>query len=87
MITEFSAKTGISVEDILGRRRTARIAEAREMYYYVLLLNGFPVTEIARLTERSHCAVISGIKRIKSLLDSNDMAAARLLYPVKDIKR
>jgi chromosomal replication initiation ATPase DnaA len=87
MITEFAAKTGVSVEDILGRNRTARASEAREMYYYVLLSNDFSITEIARLTDRTYHTVLSGLKRIESLLESRDPVVTRLFNLTKNIKR
>jgi chromosomal replication initiation ATPase DnaA len=79
MITEFSARTGIPVESILGRSRNAHMADAREMYYYILSLNGFRVGEIAELMDRHHATVCCGIKRIKDLLDSKDPAIMKLV--------
>jgi chromosomal replication initiation ATPase DnaA len=87
MIIEFSARTGISVEDLLGRRRFQQIVEARQLYWYILSLNGFRITEIARLNEREHGSIISGIRRIKGFLDTKDFTVTKMYYLTKDIKR
>jgi hypothetical protein len=57
------------------------------MYYFILLSNGFPITEIARLTDRTYHTVFSGIKRIKSLLELRDPAIMRLFNLTNNIKR
>jgi chromosomal replication initiation ATPase DnaA len=87
MITEFSRKTGVPVEDLLSRNRLHRIAEAREVYWYILSLNGFRITEIARLNGREHGTVISGIRRIKGLLEAHDIAVTKMYNLTKNIKR
>lgn len=87
MITEFSQKTLTPVEDILGRSRLRRVAEVRELYWYLLSLKGFTIMEIARLNKREHGAIISGIRRIKGLLEVKDETITRLYNLTKDIKR
>jgi chromosomal replication initiation ATPase DnaA len=87
MITEFSRKTGVPVEDLLSRSRLHRIAEVREVYWYILSLNGFRITEIARLNGREHGTVISGIRRIKGLLDAHDITVTKMYNSTKNIKR
>jgi chromosomal replication initiation ATPase DnaA len=87
MITEFAARTGVPAEEILGRCRRPRIAEARELYWYLLLLNGFRIVEIACLNERSHSTVISGTRHIKGLLETHDKAITDLYNLIKNIKR
>jgi chromosomal replication initiation ATPase DnaA len=87
MITEFSKRTGVPIEDLLSSSRLHRIAEARELYWYILLLNGFRITEIARLNEREHGTVISGVRRIKGLLEARDITVTRMYNLTKNIKR
>jgi chromosomal replication initiation ATPase DnaA len=87
MITEFSQKTLTPIDDILGRSRLRRFAEVRELYWYLLLLNGFTIMEIARLNEREHGTVISGIRRIKGLLEAKDTTITKLYQLTKNIKR
>jgi chromosomal replication initiation ATPase DnaA len=87
MITEFAAKTGIPSGELLGESRVRRLAEARMLYWYILSLNGFGVTEIARLNKREHGTVIHGIRKIKGLLELGDRKITELYNLTKDIKR
>jgi chromosomal replication initiation ATPase DnaA len=87
MIIEFASKTGVPVGEILGRNRLRRIAEVRMLYWYVLSLNGFGVTEIARLCEKNHATIIHGIHKIKGLLDLKDRKITELYNLTKNIKR
>jgi chromosomal replication initiation ATPase DnaA len=87
MITEFAEKTGVPVEEILGRSRRRRIAEARMLYWYILSLSDFRIMEIARLCERNHATIIYGIRKIKWFLESKDKETTRLYNLTKDIKR
>jgi chromosomal replication initiation ATPase DnaA len=72
MITEFSKAIGIPELSILGNSHSQRISDVRQVYWYLLSLNGFSCQEIARLNERDHSTISVGIKRVKGLLEAND---------------
>jgi len=87
MITEFSKLVRIPASDILGRSRKDRINDARQVYWLLLYENGFNYTEIARLNERTHATVLSGICRVKMLLQSRDKEITGIYELVKYLKR
>ncbi|MCL2651158.1 MAG: hypothetical protein FWD60_09080, partial [Candidatus Azobacteroides sp.] len=72
MITELSKAVCIPELLILGRDKRQDIADARELYWFILKNNGFGWSEIARLCDRTHGAIISGVKRITRLLEAKD---------------
>jgi chromosomal replication initiation ATPase DnaA len=87
MITEFSRKVAIPELELLDKIKRKQINDARELYWYILLSNGFCITEIARLNDRGHATIISGIRRIKGLLEAKDKEITRMYNLTKNIKR
>jgi|LUML01.1.fsa_nt_gb chromosomal replication initiation ATPase DnaA len=56
---------GIKHPDIRRQKRQQNMVEARQMIWKILKeIKGFRVCELARLYERDHNAICSGIKRI-----------------------
>ena len=87
MITEFEKRIGISKEDILSRRRTQILSDIRHLYWYLLFKNGVCYSEIARMNDRGHAAVIWGVGKIEGLLQIKDPETIRMWELVKEIKR
>lgn len=56
-------RTGVDVPDLLGRRRTPRLAAARRELYYALRCEGLSYPEIGGLLDRDHTTVLTEIKR------------------------
>ena len=75
---------GVSVEQILGRGRTATVAQARQVVMYLLAVEmGLPPTTIGReLSGRNHSTVIHGVEKIRAAVASDD----RLRQSVNSIK-
>ena len=75
---------GVSVEQILGRGRTATVAQARQVVMYLLAVEmGMPPTTIGRaLSGRNHSTVIHGVERIRAAITGDD----RLRQSVNSIK-
>ena len=86
MITEFSKAVCVPELMILSRHR-GTISDIREVYWLLLFENGFNYCEIGRLCERTHAAVLSGIKRVKGLLEKGDEKITKLYELTKNIKR
>jgi len=86
MITEFSKAVCVPEFEILGRDR-GKIADIREVYWLLLYKNGFNYSEIGRLCDRNHATIISGIRRVKQLLESGDKEITRIYGLTKHIKR
>ena len=74
----------VSVEQILGRGRTATVAQARQVAMYLLNVElGMPPTSVGRfLSGRNHSTVIHGVERIRAAIDSDE----RLRQSVNDIR-
>lgn len=86
MIIEFSIAVRMPVDEILGRSRKGRIPEFRQLYWLLLLENGFKLPEISRLCDRDRVTVYMGIKRIKGLLEV-DAEIKNYYNQIKHIKR
>ena len=74
----------VSTEQILGRGRTATVAQARQVVMYLLNVElGMPPTSVGRfLSGRNHSTVIHGVERVRSAMDTDD----RLRQSVSGIK-
>ena len=75
---------GLSVEQILGRGRTATVAQARQVVMYLLAVElGMPPTAVGRfLSGRNHSTVIHGVERIRAAIAGD----SRLQQSVNSIK-
>ena len=75
---------GVSVEQILGRGRTATVAQARQVVMYLLAVEmGMPPTTVGRtLSGRNHSTVIHGVERIRAGIAGDE----RLRQSVNSIK-
>jgi len=91
MITEFSKAVCVPELDILETKRPCggrgRMADIREAYWLLLYENGFNYNEIGRLCDRTHATILSGVKRIRQLLESGDRETLRIYELTKHIKR
>ena len=74
----------LSVEQILGRARTAPVAQARQVAMYLLNVEmGMPPTNVGRfLSGRNHSTVIHGVDRIRNAIAGDE----RLRLSVNSIK-
>ena len=87
MITEFAKAVCIPELSLLGTSRNHEISDARELYWLILHKNGFGYSEIARLCDRTHATIMSGIRRANKLLEVKDDKMTRLYELTKHIKR
>lgn len=86
MISEFSSKVGIPVEEIIGRSRERMAVDARHLYWRLLRdKKNFTVTVIARLNERTHATVVHGLKKADDLLETGDAYTVKMWDKIKDI--
>ena len=74
----------VSAEQILGRGRTATVAQARQVVMYLLNVElGMPPTSVGRfLSGRNHSTVIHGVERVRAAMDTDD----RMRQSVSSIK-
>ena len=72
-IKEYSIKTGIPTNELIGRSRIQKIALARQSYWYYLKTQRYKLQRIAKLFDRkSHVTIVSGIKTIENLIDTKN---------------
>lgn len=66
IVAEVSAATGISANEIMGRKKWGQISAARQMVYYIALRNGLSLPAIGRVFGRDHTTVLHGINAEKA---------------------
>lgn len=71
--------TGVPLEAIFGRSHLPRIVNARQALWVALFRDGYGVAEVARLLDRDHTTVISGMKRFMGAAEYRRAIAER--YP------
>ena len=89
VITEVARAFGVSVEDIMGDHRFARVALARQVAMYILKTKlGHTLSDIAHALKREdHTTVLHGVRRVKGMLMSDTSlqqkiaAVYRACYP------
>ena len=74
VLQRVASQYGLSGEQILGRSRTANIAEARQVIMYLLVAElGLTPTHVGRfLGGRNHSTVIHGADKIRKTVDKDD---------------
>jgi chromosomal replication initiator protein len=57
---------GVSISELMGRRRTARVAEARQVVFWLLIRAcGMTTREVSKLTGRDHHTILHGVRRVE----------------------
>lgn len=85
MILDFAARTGYTVEDILGESRKQELVAARQLYWKLLRHHGFSIEEIARLSDFNHATVLHGVRVATERLEVGDKIACEAWEKVKDV--
>ena len=87
MISEVSARTGMPIDDILGRSRVHEIVTVRQLYWKLIREKKcFTVARIGMLCERDHSTIVLGIKHANDLLETNDLYATLMWNKMKGIE-
>ncbi|MDL2289974.1 hypothetical protein LJB95_01035 [Paludibacteraceae bacterium OttesenSCG-928-F17] len=71
IITAYAQHSGIPIEDILGPSRKQNLMIIRECIWYTMRYQKYQLKEIARIFNRKHSSIHSGINTLKNLLDTN----------------
>ena len=84
VLAAVSEEFEVLAAEIMGRRRTARIADARMVVYWLAWFAGESYSAIGRRLGRDHSTVIAGVRRINTrmrtdveLLDAVNRAGKR----------
>lgn len=87
MVSDVSARTGIAIDDILGRSRVREIMTVRELYYKLLREKKcFSITLIGKLCDRSYQTIMSGINHVNDLLETGDEYTVKMWDNIKGIE-
>jgi chromosomal replication initiation ATPase DnaA len=87
MILDFSHRTGVAVEDILGSSRRAHIVAVRQLYWKFLRDEAkFSFSEIANLCDVNHSSVIHGVRMAREKIEVGDKLILQLWELVKDVE-
>ena len=87
IVSDFSNRTGIAVEDILGSSRKMEVVAARHLLWHLLSdKTGASYTRIGKHFGRKHPAVIHGVKSVRSKLEIDDKIVGALWELVEDME-
>lgn len=87
VVDEVSRTTGISVEDIYSKKRTASISTARKMTFYIIRnITDMPYTAIGEEFNKDHTTVSYNIEELEKILASNSTLNSQVLDIINNIK-
>lgn len=82
ILHNFAQIGGITVEELKSKSRKQKATICRSCYYLWLFKNTrLPISEIGRHVNRTHATIMSGIKYVGWLFETNDV----LIEPYKEI--
>ena len=83
---EFARRLGVTPKEIIEHNKKPHISEIRQLYCKLRNeMHGISYSATAREIERTHTAVIKGVKRINDLLYLKDEKVVKMWNKVKDI--
>ena len=87
VVDEVSRTTGVSVEDIYSKKRTANIANARKMSFYIIRnVTDMPYSKIGEEFNKDHTTVMYNIEEMEKILSSNSSLNSKVLDIINNIK-
>ena len=87
VVEEVSRTTGVSPEDIYSKKRTANIANARKMCFYVIRnVTDMSFAAIGEEFKKDHTTVMYNIDEMEKMLAANTTLNAQVLDIINNIK-
>ena len=87
VVDEVSRTTGVSVEDIYSKKRTASIANARKMSFYIIRnVTDMSYSAIGEEFKKDHTTVMYNIEEMEKLLANNSSLNSQVLDIINNIK-
>ena len=87
IINEVSRTTGVSVDDIRSKKRTANISDARKMVFYILReVTDMSFEEIGKEFGRDHSTVIYNIREMGEKMNANSLLNSQVTDIVNNIR-
>lgn len=87
VVDEVSRTTGVSVEDIYSKKRTANIANARKMCFYIIRsVTDMSFAAIGEEFKKDHTTVMYNIDEMEKMLSANATLNSQVLDIINNIK-
>ena len=87
IVDEVSRTTGISVEDIYSKKRTANIANARKMTFYIIRnVTDMGYAQIGKEFKKDHTTVMYNIQEMEKIIANNSSINSQVLDIINNIK-
>lgn len=87
IVDEVSRTTGISVEDIYSRKRTADVSIARKMCFYIIReVTNMSYKNIGKEFDRDHSTVLYNIEEIENQIKTDSTLNSRVSDIINNIK-
>ena len=87
VVDEVSRTTGVSVEDIYSKKRTANIANARKMSFYIIRnVTEMSYSSIGEEFNKDHTTVMYNIEEMEKMLANNSSLNSQVLDIINNIK-
>lgn len=88
IVDEVSRTTGVSVEDIYSKKRTANVSDARKMCFYIIReITGMSYEAIGKeFNNMDHSSVLYNIQKMEKLLKTDSTLNSHVLDIINNIK-
>ncbi|MBE6741669.1 MAG: chromosomal replication initiator protein DnaA [Ruminococcaceae bacterium] len=88
IVEEVSRTTGVSVEDIYSKKRTASISNAKKMCFYIIReITGMSYADIGKeFNNMDHSSVLYNIQKMETLLKTDSNLNSKVLDIINNIK-
>lgn len=87
VVDEVSRTTGVSVEDIYSKKRTANIANARKMSFYIIRnVTDMSYSAIGEEFKKDHTTVMYNIEEMEKIIANNSTLNSQVLDIINNIK-
>ncbi len=87
VVDEVSRTTGISVDDIYSKKRTANISNARKMCFYIIRnITDMSFEQIGNEFSKDHSTVMYNVQEMEKMLGSNSSLNSQILDIINNIK-
>ena len=90
-LTTYARRLKIPLRELKSRSRKAKLATARQVYWYYLYETGchrtkygYTMSNIGKIFNRHNSTVTHGIKRVKDLMSLNDKYLNRFLEAINN---
>ena len=80
----YAHRIGIPVSDLISKSRETELVTARQVYWHLMMKNGYTHREAGKLFNRDHATVVHGINKINDLMSIGYSYLKRYLDAIDD---